>query len=114
MVLLARFGSSVPVVVVRWVFRWGTGFGSVVTGCPSRSSAARLLWRFRAAGRWWLSPSAPPPSCVASASVPRFGLRWLAGRNCVVAVVEGPAVRRFRWGGFRRRLARVGWRWLRC
>lgn len=86
------FWGSGPVSVVFSVAR-----GRVVCRCASRSAAARLLWRFRAARRWvrrfrsasgffgcgcsWgLRPLGVVPA------VPRFGLRWLALRGVVVCV----------------------------
>lgn len=70
--------------------------GRVVCRCASRSAAARLLWRFRAARRVvrasWRSAAGGvlrPPASVPV--VPRFGLRWLAARSPVVCV-RGAAV----------------------
>lgn len=46
--------------------------------CPSRSSAARLLWRLRAARRWWWSARFGSRSFVAP---PPGSLRALVGRG---------------------------------
>ena len=84
-VVVCSFGSPSP-FSVRFVFRWAGLFGSVVGFAPSRSGLARLLWRFRRARRWWRSSSAPSRAVVGASLVPRFGLRWLALRWCVVVV----------------------------
>ena len=78
--LVARsFGPASGPVVVR--FCWSVrGFLSVVVvRCASRSAAARLLWRFRAAGRVVLAAG----GC---GSAPFFSLRWLAARCSFVSV----------------------------
>lgn len=76
---------------VSFSFLWGGRFRfrswlSVSRLCRSRSEAARLLWRFRAARRWWRSSSAPPLSVVGGCRVPFRGFRWLAARWVVVRV----------------------------
>lgn len=83
---LPVFWGSGPLSVVFSVAR-----GRVVCRCASRSAAARLLWRFRAARRavrasWRVGARGVlrPPASVPS--VPRFGLRWLAARSPVVCV----------------------------
>lgn len=95
-VLLLRFWGrfSSWSVVVRFAFRWGRGRACVAVACPSRSAAARLLWRFRAARRWvrarWRAGFGGvlvPPARVLASEVPRFGLRWLACRRCSVLVL---------------------------
>lgn len=80
-------------VAVRFVFRWGRDCRAVVCWCSSRSEAARLLWRFRAALRWarslWRAcwgGILRPPARVVGLEVPRFGLRWLALRPVRVSV----------------------------
>ncbi len=83
-------------VVVLLVFRWRCGFRSLRFVFASRSAAARWLWRFRAARRWWRSSSAPPRSVVVGSVVPRFGLRWLAARKLSLfswSVVPRPGCR---------------------
>lgn len=92
--VLRVWGSGA--VVVRFGFLVGSGRRAVPSvvecRCHSRSAAARLLWRFRAARRWalsfwrwfpssclWLAPAGGglfPP-----VPLPRFGLRWLAWRR---------------------------------
>lgn len=94
LVLLASFGSGR--CLVRFVFAWGSGVGSVSVRCPSRSAVARLLWRFRAARRWVRSPSSGvalslrsgvvASSLLSSLGVPFCGLRWLACRPVFVSV----------------------------
>ena len=88
-VVLRRWGcpASPFAVWVSFSFRFGGSWRSVVCWCRSRRSAARLLWRFRAAVRWYRSLWRPgwggvmrPPARVVGACVPRFGLRWLACR----------------------------------
>lgn len=90
---VASFGSGVvPVVFAfsppfRATLPSAPLFCSVWCFCSSRSAAARLLWRFRAARRWWRSSAAPPRSSVLRLTCcPRFGLRWLAARACLVSV----------------------------
>lgn len=87
MFALASFGRrSGAVVRVSFFFRFGGVLRCVVVWCGSRRAAARLLWRFRAARRWWRSSAAPPRSVVGGEQVPRFGLRWLACRGVRVLV----------------------------
>lgn len=75
------------VVLVCFFFRFGSrSWRSRVFRCASRSEAASVLRRFRAARRWWRSPLAPPLSVVGGARVPRSSLRWLAARWVVVSV----------------------------
>ena len=63
----------------------------------SRRRVARLLWRLRAARRWWRSSSAPSRSVVGRSAVPRFCLRWVVAAPCVVSVFRrGFPGRRFR------------------
>lgn len=85
-VFLPVFWGEGPVSVVFSVAR-----GRVVCRCASRSAAARLLWRFRAARRVvrasWREGARGvlrPPASVPG--FPRFGLRWLASRSPVVCV----------------------------
>ncbi len=72
---------SSPALGVRWFF------------CASRSAAARLLWRLRAARRWWRGRAVG--SSVPSSRVPVGCLRWLvaprwgASRFFVVSVLAG-------------------------
>ncbi len=68
--------ASAPVVVV-FAFRWAGSWASVRVGCASRSSAARLLRRFRAARRA-VRALRLPLSVVWASRFPRFSLRWLA------------------------------------
>lgn len=89
---LARRGLASGRVFVVFLFRFGSrrvwgGFRAVVSCCASRSEAASLLWRFRAARRWWRSSAAPARSSAVWPGVPVFGLRWLAWRPCAVAVL---------------------------
>ena len=92
---LRRWGCS-PSVAAVWVsfsFRFSGSVSSVSVFCRSRRSAARLLWRFRRARRWFRSlwrvgwgGVLVPPAFVAGSRVPRFGLRWLASRRVRVCV----------------------------
>lgn len=103
-----RFSVEVAVAGRPSVVFWGPAsassvcvvFSPVGRVCPSRvvcrvgsrSAAARLLWRFRAARRWWRSvPLVGSGAWVASGlSFPVPGsLRWLASRPVVVAVRGG-------------------------
>lgn len=89
-----------PVWSVSFVFRFGSrrvfgGFRAVVCFCSSRREVARLLWRFRAARRWWRSSAAPPRSVVGASFVPVFGLRWLASFPCGVVVSGVSSAARF-------------------
>lgn len=67
---------------------WFVGFRSLLSGralwvpCRSRSAAARLLWRFRAARRWVASFF----SASAAVSFPPFSLRAFAAWGCRVSV----------------------------
>lgn len=96
--LLRSFGSGS--VVVSFSFSWRSSVGVVRVCCPSRSAAARLLWRFRSARRslvsFWSSrvwslpgvvvPVAACSRCVVASRFPLFGVRWLACRSVVVRV----------------------------
>lgn len=76
------------VFVVSFFFRFGSrSWRRVAFRCGSRSAVASLLWRFRAARRWWRSSSAPALSRVGGACVVRGSLSWLAARWVVVSVL---------------------------
>ncbi len=85
-VLLASFGRGH--CSFRFYFRWQGGLGSVLFRFRFRAEAARFLLRFRAARAWWRSSAASPRSVVAGRVVPRFGLRWLACRPCLLVVAH--------------------------
>lgn len=77
---------------VSFVFPFGmsTEFHCVVSSCQSRVALAQLLWKFRAARRWWRSSAAPPRSLRPDLwNIPRYGLRWLAHFWCAL-IVEYP------------------------
>lgn len=84
----AQFGSG-PFTVVFWFRPLGGGISSVRSRCASRAGLARLLRRFRRAR---VAARALPRSVVPGSVFPRFGLRWLACRPVLVAVV-GPGLR---------------------
>ena len=83
---------------VVFVVRFSGGWRRVVSRCSSRSGCARLLWRFRVARRWRRSRCGRflrgvwVPFGRLGPEVPRFGLRWLAARLSVVAVVSPSGV----------------------
>ena len=80
-------------VAIAFTFRWGNAphdMGWVRIYCASRSAAARVLWKYRRARRWWRSVPVPGSGAWLrgrfAEQVSRFGLRWLAARWCTVSV----------------------------
>jgi len=82
---LASFGHGS--FKVLFFFKWQSDIGSVRFCAKSRQDVARLLLLFRRARRWWLSYHAPLRS-TGRATIPRFGLRWIAAYPCRVVVVD--------------------------
>lgn len=101
--VLRRWGSPSCPCFVCWCFslRWsgGRSWGRVVSFVPSRSALAALLRRWRRA-LWWSRRGFRRRSAGWLAewfSLPRYGLRWLAGqRNITMRICAGAEIRVFR------------------
>lgn len=90
--MLRCFGSS-GAVLVAFQFAWNGGQEYIKIFLPSRSAAARLLWRFRKARH---AVRCLPRSVVRASCVPRFGLRWLALRNRLTLFVAENGIKKFK------------------
>lgn len=65
---------------LTFFFKWGGELRGIQIRCQNRSEAARQLWRYRLARKWWLSCNVPY-SVVGGSMVTRYGLRWIAVRE---------------------------------
>ena len=80
-------------ILIAFDFKFNGKREQVRQWCPSRSAAARFLWRFREAKKW---VKRLPRSVVRASCVPRRSLRWLALRSGLVIFVKENKTKKFK------------------